>query len=61
LAPLNRSASSRIYPVTMNISATPLSYPEIHSPESNPQGPLSGDEVLLDAYSTAVITAVEQS
>jgi len=44
----------------MNMSATLLSYPEIHSPESNPQGTLSGDEVLLDAYSTAVITAVER-
>jgi S1-C subfamily serine protease len=60
LARLNRCGSSRIYSVTMNISATPLSYTEIHSPESNPQGNSSGDEVLLDAYSTAVITAVER-
>jgi hypothetical protein len=42
----------------MNMSATPLSYPEINSPESNPQGTVPGDEVLLDAYSTAVIRAV---
>jgi S1-C subfamily serine protease len=60
LAPANRSPSSRIYFVTMNMSATPLSYPEIHSPEGDPQGTLPGDEVLLDAYSTAVITAVER-
>src|ERR1700693_2715005 len=44
----------------MNISATLISYPEIPSPESNTQGTLPGDEVLLHAYSTAVIRAVER-
>ena len=45
----------------MNALPTLLSDPEFHSPDSNLRGssPLS-DEALLDAYSTAVTTAVER-
>lgn len=45
----------------MNVPVVSLSDSQIHSPESNPHYRfLSGDEALLDAYSTAVIKAVER-
>jgi len=45
----------------MNMSPALLSFPDSHSPESAPhKESLHSDEVLLDAYSTAVIRAVER-
>ena len=45
----------------MNVAATLLSDSEVHSLASNSQGSsLPGDELLLDAYSTAVTRAVER-
>ena len=45
----------------MNASPTLLTDREFHSPDNNLPGPsLSNDETLLDAYSTAVTTAVER-
>jgi S1-C subfamily serine protease len=45
----------------MNAQAVLLSNSEIHFPEGSPQGAsLSSEEVLLDAYSTAVTRAVER-